>query len=140
MRVLLIDDKIELKYFTSPKEMPAGRFKDFQKYLFEDWGVGTTMKDLDTRLVNAFNFVINDAKDKALQELHNLRLTANYIIQKLSIKSYALAILVCEFNGKKVEAYGESDLKLIVDEMEKHIPQELVEQVVDDVKKNLKLL
>lgn len=138
MRELTIDNTV-IKYFATVKEMPAGRFKEFQKYLFEDWGVGTTMKDVDLRLSNAFQLITNDSKDKALQEMLNLRLTFNYIINKLSIKSYALAVLFAEVGGVKKYDYSEDGLKVLVQWFEKELPQATIEQIVEDVKKNLKL-
>ncbi len=138
MRELQFDTHT-LKYFAGVKEMPAGRFKEFQKYLFEDWGVGTTMPEVDLRLANAFQLVANNTKDKALQELHNLRLTINYIINKLSIKSYALAVLIFEVDGDKKYDYTEDGLKKTVELIEKTVPQQTIEQIVEDIKKNLKL-
>jgi hypothetical protein len=125
-------------YFASAKDMPAGRFTQFQKYLFEDWGVGTTMADVDMRLSNAFQLVASDAKDKALQELKNLRMTYNYIIQKMSIKSYAFAVLVKELDGVPVDDYSESGLSKIVNVIEKEVPQSVIESIVEDVKKKLR--
>ncbi len=139
MRILTISPELKLTYFAGAKEMPAGRFKEFQKYLFEDWGVGTTMEAVDLRLANAFQLVANDAKDKAIQELHNMRMTINYILNKLSIKSYALGVLIFEFNGEKRYDYSEDALANLVEKLEKEMSQDQIEFVINDVKKNLKL-
>lgn len=139
MRTLEFAEKETLKYFTSPKEMPSGRFQQFQKYLFEMWGVGSTMADVDQRLANAFQLLDAGDKVKGRQELMNLRMTANYIINKLSIDQYAFSILIAEFNGRALTDYSESALSELVKEFKDKIPHITIQEIVDDVKKNLKL-
>lgn len=124
-------------YYSTAKEMPAARWKDFQKYLYEEYGVGSNMQALDMRLANTFQFIANDMKDKALQEVYNLRMTANYIINKLSIKSFALAIIVHELNGQVLYDTSEAGLQKVVMELEK-LPQQVIENIVEDVKKKLR--
>ncbi len=131
---------LTLSYYSSDKEIPAGRFKDFQKYLFEAWGVGSSIQDVDQRLANAYQMIANGAKDKALQELQNFRLTLNYILNKVSVKQYAFAILVTEINGRKCPDFSESALGEVITEIETNLTQGEIEQVVDEVKKNLKLI
>lgn len=127
-----------IRYYSSAKEMPSGRFTQFQKYLFESWGVGSTMQDVDLRMANAFQLVAADSKDKALQELYNLRLTINYVIEKLSINSYAFAILISEYNGEMQTDFSESALSNLIDRFKNDLSQERIEAIVEDVKKKLR--
>lgn len=132
-------DGTVILYYANPKELPAGRFKDFQKYVFEDWGIGTDMKAIDQRLATTYNMIMQDMKDKALQELRNFRMTANYILNKLSIKSYALAVLITQIGEEKFTDYSESGLNLIIEKLDDNLTQMQMEEVVETVKKNLNL-
>lgn len=140
MRKLELESELTISYYSSVKEMPAGRFKDFQKYLFEAWGVGNTMADVDQRLANSFQLVATGAKEKATQELMNLRVSINYIINRISIDSFAFAVLISEFNGEKIVDYTESALAELIKKFENFLSQQEMETIVDDVKKNLKLI
>lgn len=139
MQVIEGSGGIKIHYYANPKELPAGRFKDFQKYMFEDWGVGTDMKAIDARLSTAFNMIQQDMKDKALQELYNLRMAANYILNKLSIKSYAFAVLIGKINDDVCTDYSEDGLKAIIEKIEGNLTQQQIETVAEAVKKNLNL-
>jgi hypothetical protein len=127
---------VRVVYYSTSKEMPAARWKDFQKYLYEDYGVGSNMQALDMRLANTFQFIANDMKEKALQELYNLRMTANYVINKLSIKSFALAIIIHELDGQVLYDTSEAGLHKVVEKLEK-LQQQVIEHIVEDVKKKL---
>jgi hypothetical protein len=64
-------------------------------------------------------------------------MTANYIINKLSIKSFAFAIIVHELNGNVLYDTSEAGLQKVVTELEK-LPQQVIENMVEDVKKKLR--
>lgn len=138
MTELITSSGLKILYYANPKELPAGRFKDFQKYMFEDWGVGSDMNAVDSRLATAFTLIGSDMKDKALQELYNLRLTFNFIIEKLSVKSYAFAVLIGSIDGESQTDYSENSLTRIVNRIGDQITQQEMETVIEAVKKNLK--
>lgn len=136
MRELKIGGTTVKYYNGSAKEMPSGRFKDFQRYLFEDWGIGTTAKDADNKLAHMLAYIGGGDPDKARQELINLRMTGHYIMQRISIKSYAFAILIADINGIAQTDYSEAGLANTVKLIEDNLSQQQLEQLLADVKKN----
>jgi hypothetical protein len=97
------------------------------------------MEKVDQKLSNAFQFVHQGSRDKALQELHNLRVNIHYIIENMSITSYAFAVTIHEIDGKVITDFSESGLKPIVAQIEKEISQGQIEQLVGALKKKLRI-
>jgi hypothetical protein len=129
---------LKIVIWETEKEFPAGRFNAFQKFKFEEWGIGSQMSDVDQRLANLVTLVTAwSSKEKALQELQNLRMSMNYCLNTISFPSYAMACFVKSIDSKEFVDYSETGLKEVVTILEKNLSQGEIEDLVEAIKKKL---
>lgn len=129
----------EIVYWANAKEMPAGRHHVFQKYLFEEWGIGSKMEAVSLRLSTLGQFIAHKDNEKAAQEYQNLRMACNYILSKININSYALACIIYSYDGQQYKDYSEAGLGKLIEAYKDDISQEIVDDIVDAVKKKLRI-
>jgi hypothetical protein len=84
------------------------------------------------------NFVRSGEKEKALRELQNLRMNANYCLNNINFPSYAFACFIHSINKEVMTDYSETGLAEVIKKFKDHIPQGIIESIVDDLKKKLK--
>lgn len=127
----------------SIKELSAGRYLEFIKYLIRDAGIGSDYNDVFKRFSKLHNFIDNDKKEHSLRELNNLYQTFFLIIAGLSPKHFAFAINVSsiKFPGipeKTQKDYSENSLQETIDNLDAAgVTQGDIEEWLEDVKKKL---
>jgi len=128
-----------LHRYQNAKDMPAGRFHAFQKYIIEEWATGGTIQAVDAKFGIIGQLIADKSTEKALRELNNIRMGFNYMLNEVNIKSYAFACTVAGIDDVKFEDYSESALKEIIKSVEREISQTEIEEVVGDLKKKSKI-
>ena len=108
----------ELKLYDSIDEMPIVNFQKYNKYIIVDSGLGSDIDSVDEHLVNLAKLIRSD-KDKAQQELQNLRQTMHLIVSGISPNYLAFAALIHSIDGKVVEDLSNENLKSIIEKLQK---------------------
>ena len=108
----------ELKLYDSIDEMPIVNFQKYNKYIIVDSGLGSDIDSVDEHLVNLAKLIRSD-KDKAQQELQNLRQTMHLIVSGISPNYLAFAALIHSIDGKVVEDLSDENLKSIIEKLQK---------------------
>lgn len=108
----------ELKLYDSIDEMPIVNFQKYNKYIIVDSGLGSDIDSVDEHLVNLAKLIKSD-KDKAQQELQNLRQTMHLIVSGISPNYLAFAALIHSIDGKVVEDLSDENLKSIIEKFQK---------------------
>ena len=108
----------ELKLYDSIDEMPIVNFQKYNKYIIVDSGLGSDIDSVDEHLVNLAKLIKSD-KDKAQQELQNLRQTMHLIVSGISPNYLAFAALIHSIDGKVVEDLSDENLKSIIEKLQK---------------------
>lgn len=108
----------ELKLYDSIDEMPIVNFQKYNKYVIIDSGLGSDIDSVDEHLVNLAK-LIKQNKEKAQQELQNLRQTMHLIVSGISPNYLAFAALIYSIDGKEVTDLSDENLKLILDKLKK---------------------
>lgn len=111
-------NKHELKLYDSIDEMPIVNFQKYNKYIIVDSGLGSDVDSVDEHLVNLAK-LIKTNKDKAQQEIQNLRQTMHLIVSGISPNYLAFAALIHSIDGEKVEDLSDENLKAILDKLKK---------------------
>lgn len=128
----------KISLYTSIKELPIETSKKFQHYLLQDVGIGNTIHDVDEHLSRLMEFLKADKKDDAVEEAKNLRYNLFTMLSQWHFKSLSFACLVREYNGKGVEDYSPEGLNKLIDELSAAgLSESMVEDTIDEVKKNL---
>lgn len=132
--------KGEVKIYESIKELPIGRFSEFQKYLVQDAGIGSTFEDLGRHYQKAFQYLGQGMTEEASAEVYNLYQQVYLMLGKINIQHVSFACLVHSINGDSVEDYSETNLRQVCDQLGKMgLTQGDVDDLLEAVKKKLML-
>jgi hypothetical protein len=133
--LLLPDTKILL--YDDAMDMPAALYKEFQKYLLQDAGIGSTMDDIITRYDAMFKHLAANKYTEAKTEAENLYYTSFAILEKLSYKHLSFGCLIHSVNDQVITDHSSNNLSDLIDGLSKKgLTQKMVEDAVLDSKKN----
>lgn len=113
MKSLIINGKA-VQVYDSIDEMPIVNFQKYNKYLLIDSGIGSDADDIDAHIAKVAKFVKNGNKEKAMQELQNMRQAMYMVNSEVSPKYLAFAALVHSVDGKEVTDLSDDGLKAVL--------------------------
>lgn len=136
MRTIALPSGVEFTIKESIKELTADRYKDFQKYLIQSAGFGSTMEDVDRHFRNLDVFMANGKMDSANQERENMRMNMFLMLNRINIDHAAFACLIDSIDGDPVRDYSENNMLDVVNKLgAAGLKQTDVEDIISDVKK-----
>ena len=62
-----------IKLYDSVDELPIGAYQRYNKFLLIDAGIGSSIDDFDAHIVKLARLIGNNEREKAAQELQNMR-------------------------------------------------------------------
>lgn len=126
-----------VKLWQSPKELPIDRFADFQKYLGQAAGIGSTLGSVYGHIHTTGQLIAGDKKEQAIQELQNMAYNISIMVNRLNIHHIAFACLVNEFDNRKIIDYSEEAMNKLCKEMgAAGLTHDMVMETLSVVKKN----
>ena len=125
-----------IKLYDSVDELPIGAYQRYNKFLLIDAGVGSSVDDFDAHIVKLAKLIGNNEREKAIQELQNMRQNLFMVNSKISPKYLAFAALVYSIDGKKVEAVSDDDYSELLAKIQE-MPHSLLTKTLDWLKKKL---
>ena len=132
--------KTEVKLFESIRELPCHLFNEFNKYFLQAGYIGSSMKDVDSHFHKFDLFLAKEKYDELMKERQNLHLNFYAVLNSFNSKHLAFGCFVHSIGGRKMEDHSEGSLKKTVDELGRlGLSEGMVSDIVDDVKKNLRL-
>lgn len=134
---IVLPDNGKLLIYDDAIHMPAVRYKEFQKYLLQDSGIGSTMDDVSLRFSTFLKHLAAGKINEARTDAENLFYTHWAIIEKVSFKHLAFGCLIHSVDGQVMTSYDAEDLTVALKTLsERGLTQELVDSSVADSKKN----
>ena len=121
--------------YESIDEMPIQNFQKYNKCLLIDAGVGSDIDDIDQHIVKIAKYIKSD-KEKAMQELQNMRQNLFMISSGISPKHLAFAALVHSINGKKVTDLSDSNLQAILESLQT-VKRSWLVRILAEIKKKI---
>ena len=125
-----------IKLYDSVDELPISAYQRYNKFLLIDAGIGSSIDDFDAHLVKLAKLIGNNDREKAAQELQNMRQNLYMINSKISPKYLAFAALIYSIDGKKVEAVSDDDYSELLTQIQE-MPHSLLTKTLDWLKKKL---
>ena len=125
-----------IKLYDSVDELPIGAYQRYNKFLLIDAGIGSSVDDFDAHIVKLAKLIGNNEREKAIQELQNMRQNLFMINSKVSPKYLAFAALVYSIDGKKIEAVSDDDYGELLTKIQE-MPHSLLTKTLDWLKKKL---
>lgn len=107
--------KHKVVLYNSIEELPMQRFHKYNKMMLIDAGLGSDLNAVDGHIERAVRFIKGDHRQEAATEMENIRQTIYLIIQGMSPKHMAFAVLVAEIDGKPCDDISDEGLQRIVD-------------------------
>lgn len=107
--------KHDVTLYNSIEEMPMTRFHKYNKMLLVDAGLGSDLNAVDGHIERAATFIKNDKRAEAATEMENIRQTIYLILQGMSPKHLAFAVLVSEIDGKPYDDISDEGLQRVVE-------------------------
>ena len=96
----------------------------FQKYVMIEQGLGSNVQDFSTRLSKINEYIINNRKDNALEELKNVfNLFYSIVDKEQDVKLYAIATLI------------KGNEKISDEELKEYVTNNLMNKTVEEIYK-----
>lgn len=125
-----------IKLYDSVDELPIGAYQRYNKFLLIDAGIGSSIDDFDAHIVKLAKLIGNNEREKAAQELQNMRQNLYMINANISPKYMAFAALVYSIDGQKIEAVSDDDYGELLVKI-REMPHSLLTKTLDWLKKKL---
>jgi hypothetical protein len=121
----------------SSRELPINRFTDFQKFLIQEVGIGSTMGDVEKHFGALDQLIAGNKMEDAARERYNLHYNLHLAINRISIKHLSFLVHIHSINGHELTDFSESNLLYIGEELGKlGLTEALVSDTLSDIKKN----
>lgn len=121
----------------SSKELPINRFTDFQKYLIQDAGIGSTMGDVERHFGTLDQLLSVGKVEEAARERYNLHFNLHLALNRISIRHLSFLTLVAAIDDNELIDYSEKNLLALSDDLgARGLTEELVVDILESVKKN----
>ena len=103
-----------IKVYDSIDEMPIVNFQKYNKFLLIDSGIGSDVDDIDAHIIKIAKHINSGNREKAMQELQNMRKNMYMVNSEISPKYLAFASIIHSIDGKEVIDLSDESLKNIL--------------------------
>ena len=129
----------EVKYYSSPDEMPIERFYLYNKHLLIDSGIGADLESIDNHIFRINQYISKGDKENALKQSENLRSSLYFVGSEFNPKFTSFACLVTKIGNTYKNDLSDDGLKRTLAELaELQIERGFLNTIIDEVKKKLK--
>ncbi len=129
-------NKNKVILYDHPSELTLGRFKEYNKYVLVDSGIGTDLQGIQSHIAKLLEFSKNSDNTNYSNEVRNYMQGIYNISIGLNIKHYSFAILVKEIDGVKYEDFTSDGLNKVIERLEEiGLTQKLLVESLEEVKK-----
>lgn len=125
-----------LEMYDSIDSMPITRFKEYNRFVAMDSGIGSDMTAIDHHISTAIKFYRMNDFEKGDNVLQNMRQNIYFVINKTSPKMNSFVAAIKTINGKELTDISEPE-KIIDDLSKKGLTVGKVYGFLNDLKKKL---
>jgi len=127
------------KISDSIKELPIHRFSEFQKYLLQDSGIGSTIEEVYKHSEKLDIFLAANKVQEAINERANQHFNFFYMLNQISITHLTFAVFVDAIDDQPVTDHSESNLRQVCDRLGRvnGLQRQELETILEDIKKKL---
>lgn len=135
MKIINVNGK-KIKVFSSIDELPIINFQKYNKYLLFDSGIGSDIDAVDEHIIKVAKFIQQNDREKALQELQNMRQNLYMINSEISPKHLAFTALIYSIDDKPLTDLSDENLQAIFKELNTTTRSTII-SALDTIKKKL---
>lgn len=138
MEEIKLPSGVIIELYSSIKEMPIKVSKEFQKYILQDLGIGSTISDIDEHLEKLFLLIQRNDQLNALEEAKNLRYNMFTMVSDIDFHSLSFGCLVAKVSGEKQTDNSPDTINKLVEVLsENGLTNEIIDEYLENIKKNL---
>lgn len=97
--------------YESIENLPAVQFSKMQKYQMIESGIGSNISEFDRHLDKVAKFLKHDEKNKAIEELKNLRHLFFHCLNEVDPSHLAFCCQVHSIDGEMITDFSEGSLE-----------------------------
>jgi hypothetical protein len=129
--------KLNVTFYSGIKDMPVKKYDQMQSLLLQDFGIGSTMADVDKHFRNLDSFLQSGNIEDANIERQNLQLAFYSAIEKINYKSLAFACLIHSINDIQIKDTSDEGIQQIIERLSNEgLEVKIVEEMLNELKKN----
>lgn len=126
------------QFSESIKELPIHRFSEFQKYLLQDSGIGSTIEDVYRHSERLDIFLAAGKTQEAINERANQHFNFFFMLNKITITHLTFAVFVDSIDGEPVTDHSEANLLSVCERLGRvGLQRGELESILEDIKKKL---
>lgn len=119
MRILELGvSNVSVNIRETPRELPINRYTEFQKYLIQAAGIGSTVGEVESHFKKLYSFLSSGQVENAARESQNLLYNIHLNINKIDIDSFAFLCLVDSVVFYKKSKDPNGKIKTVIDRVE----------------------
>ena len=112
-------NRLNLVLYDGIDEMPMDNFREFNRYVLIESGIGSDMQAVDSKLATIIRFMQLDKKESATKELLNMRQAIALVLAGTNLELMSFVPFIHSINGKPVTDLSQEGVKEILFRLEK---------------------
>ena len=100
--------------YQSIQELPERRHQEFQYYLLQETGIGSTVTAVEQHFERLASFITHNMQQEAADELANLHYNFSFALERFSPASLAFGCLVAAVDEVATDDLSEEGLQQLV--------------------------
>lgn len=99
--------------YDSINNLPMDQFSKMQKYQLIESGIGSNISEFDQHFDKVAELLKHDEKNKAIQELKNMRQLFWHNMQEVDPSQLAFCCMIHSIDGEMITDYSEGSLEVM---------------------------
>ena len=138
MKKVKINRRLNLVLYDGINEMPMGNFREFNRFVMLDAGLGSDIQDIDNKFAAVIKFIMQGKKEEGAKELINTRQAIALVLNGTNLKQMSFVPFIHTLNGERVTDLSEEGAREVLRRMEQAmVTQGWVIEMLGGLKKKL---
>lgn len=118
MKKVNINRRLKLVLYDGINEMPMGNFREFNRFVMLDAGLGSDIQDIDNKFAAVIKFIMQGKKEEGAKELINTRQAIALVLNGTNLKQMSFVPFIHTLNGERVTDLSEEGAREVLRKME----------------------
>jgi len=129
--------KHEVEIFDTIDEMLITRYKEYNKYLIIESGIGSTLDDINRNMDKLAAYITAKDSDNALKQLMLLKQSLYFAMQGQAPDLMSFACLIYSVDGDVNESLTPESLQEVLNKFKNKLTVKVAAEILDSIKKKV---
>ena len=107
--------KTNMVIYDGIDELPIVNFREYNRYVLIDSGIGSDMQSVDSHLASIIRFIKLGKSEEATKELLNMRQNIALVMAGTNLKMMSFVPLIYSIDGKRVTDLSDENIKSVLE-------------------------